>query len=110
MPDTTLPDGTLKKLASQARLKPVSDIKQEIPDWDWGDEYALSVLDRRLAPIDDAWVEESERKKANATKLPQLSHDRQWWIDRQQVFLRIGQRSPKGVTLWYSIVTLQSGH
>jgi hypothetical protein len=92
MPDTTLPNRTLEKLASQARLKPFSDIKQEIPDWGWADEYAQSVLDR-LAPIDDAWVEESERKKAenrakrtristekkaNATTLPLLLHDRQW--------------------------------
>jgi hypothetical protein len=58
-PKVVFPDKILKKIASQARLKTLSDIKKEIPDWDWADEYGQPMLDL-LASIDNSWTEESE--------------------------------------------------
>ncbi|KAI0302709.1 P-loop containing nucleoside triphosphate hydrolase protein [Russula brevipes] len=58
-PKVVFPDKVIKKIASQARLKTLSDIKKEIPDWDWADDYGQSMLDL-LASIDNSWTEESE--------------------------------------------------
>jgi hypothetical protein len=58
-----LPDTVLTKLASRARIKTVADIKNEVPEWLWADEYGDAIL-QLLEPIDLAWHEESERTKA----------------------------------------------
>jgi hypothetical protein len=72
-PETILSDAILTKLAKRARLQTVADIKKEIPEWIWADEYAEAILGL-LGPIDREWHEEKERlkrdekaKKAKAT-------------------------------------------
>ena len=61
-PEVLLPDAVLKKLASRARIKTVLDIKDEVPEWLWVDEYGDLVL-KLLEPIDSEWYEENEKKK-----------------------------------------------
>ena len=61
-PEILLPDTVLTKLASRARIRTVSDIKNEVPEWLWADEYGETVL-KLLEPIDSAWQDENERKK-----------------------------------------------
>jgi hypothetical protein len=61
-PEVLLPDTVLTKLASRARIKTISDIKNEVPEWPWADEYGDIVL-KLLEAIDSAWHEENERKK-----------------------------------------------
>jgi hypothetical protein len=76
MPDVVLPQKLLTKIASQGRLKTVSDIKEHIPDWVWADKYGQSVLDL-LAPIDTTWIEESVQKKAeNKAKRARISAEK----------------------------------
>ena len=58
-----MPDTVLTRLATRARLKSVEDIKEDMSDWLWADEYAEEVL-QILTPIDRAWHEENERQKA----------------------------------------------
>jgi hypothetical protein len=68
-----MPDTVLTKLATRARLKTLSDIKNEIPEWQWADEYGEEVL-TLLAPIDVAWHEENEQMKAeNKAKRARVS-------------------------------------
>ena len=61
-PETIMSDAILTKLAKRARLQTVADIKKEIPDWIWADEYAEAILGL-LEPIDREWHEEKERLK-----------------------------------------------
>lgn len=44
------------------------DIKNEIPEWLWADEYGDTLVLRLLEPIDMAWHEENERKKEKKKK------------------------------------------
>ena len=83
-PEVLLPDAVLKKLASRARIKTVSDIKDEVPEWLWVDEYGDLVL-KLLEPIDSEWYEENEKKKEDkkakkakitADKKVKREHDR----------------------------------
>jgi hypothetical protein len=74
-PSALLPDAVLTKLATQARLKTLADIQERIPEWGWADEYGEEIL-KLLEPIDNAWHEENERKKAeNKVKRAQLSEE-----------------------------------
>lgn len=61
-PEVLLPDAVLKKLASRARIRTVSDIKDEVPEWLWVDEYGDVVL-KLLEPIDSEWYKENEKQK-----------------------------------------------
>jgi ribosomal protein L27 len=75
-PEILLPDTVLTKLASRARIKSVSDIKKEVPEWLWADEYGATIL-RLLEPIDSAWHDENERKKEeNKAKRAKASADK----------------------------------
>lgn len=75
-PEVLLPDTVLTKLASRARIKTISDIKNEVPEWLWVDEYGEAVL-KLLEPIDAAWHEENERKKTeNKAKRAKVSADK----------------------------------
>ena len=75
-PDVLLLDTVLTKLASRARIKTVSDIKNEVPEWLWADDYGDVVL-KLLEPIDSAWHEENERKKMeNKAKRAKISADK----------------------------------
>jgi hypothetical protein len=68
-----MPDPLLTKLATCAHLKTLSDIKNEIPEWQWADEYGEEVL-TLLAPIDVAWHEENKQMKAeNKAKRARVS-------------------------------------
>jgi superfamily II DNA/RNA helicase len=62
-PESIIPDAVLTKIASRARLKTFADIKEELLDWIWVDEYGNEAL-QVLVPIDAAWNEENEREKA----------------------------------------------
>jgi hypothetical protein len=75
-PEILLPDTVLTKLASRAKIKTVSDIQREIPEWLWTDEYGDIIL-RLLEPIDLAWHEETERKKEeNKAKRAKVTADK----------------------------------
>ena len=75
-PEVLLPDTVLTKLASRAKIKTVLDIRNEIPEWLWADEYGDIVL-RLLEPIDMAWHEETERKKEeNKAKRAKVTADK----------------------------------
>jgi hypothetical protein len=75
-PEVLLPDTVLTKLASRAKIKTVSDIKNEIPEWLWEDEYG-DILLKLLEPIDLAWHEEAERKREeNKVKRAKVSADK----------------------------------
>ena len=60
----------------EVQLKTVSDIKAEIPEWDWADDYAQLVLDL-LALIDTTWTEELEwRKVENRVKQARITAEK----------------------------------
>jgi hypothetical protein len=83
-PEVLLPDTVLTKLASRARIKTVSDIKNEVPEWLWADEHGDAIL-KLLEPIDLAWHEEGERKKVEKkAKRAKISAERKvkWEEDR----------------------------
>ena len=62
-PNVLLPDTILTKIATHARIQMLNNIKKEIPEWIWADEYGETIL-KLLEPIDRSWHEENERKKA----------------------------------------------
>ena len=62
MPEAILPDKVLSKLATQARLKTLDLIKEEIPGWILAKRYGEDVL-KILEPIDKGWAEETEQRK-----------------------------------------------
>jgi hypothetical protein len=62
-PNVLLPETVLTKLASRTRIQTLDDIKEEIPDWIWADEYGNAIL-KLLKPIDRLWHEDHERQKA----------------------------------------------
>ena len=75
-PEVLLPDTVLTKLASRARIKTISDIKNKVPEWLWVDEYGKAVL-KLLEPINAAWHEENKHKKAeNKVKCAKVSADK----------------------------------
>jgi hypothetical protein len=39
-----LPDKVLMKLATQAWIMTILELKEEVPEWVWVDEYSESVL------------------------------------------------------------------
>ena len=61
-PNFLLPDTILTKIATRARIQMLCELKEELPEWIWADEYGKSVL-KLLEPIDRLWHEENEQKK-----------------------------------------------
>lgn len=62
-PDILLPDPILTKIATRAQIQTLCDIKAEILEWIWADEYGEAIL-KVLEPIDQLWHEENEQKKS----------------------------------------------
>lgn len=62
MPEAILPDKILSKLATQARLKTLDLIMEEVPGWILANRYGEDVL-KVLEPIDRGWIEEAEQKR-----------------------------------------------
>jgi len=58
-------------LASRARLKTVSDIKEEIPEWLWADKHSGDIL-KALEPIDLAWEEDNARRQKTKPSMQKL--------------------------------------
>lgn len=68
-----LPDTILTKLITRAQIQTLIDVKEEIPEWIWIDEYGEAVL-KLLEPIDRSWHEENEQTKAaNKAKCAKVS-------------------------------------
>ena len=64
-PTTLLPDSVLTKLAKCARIKMVADMKIELPEWPFVDNHGNEII-KLLEPIDSAWHDKKEQKKAKA--------------------------------------------
>ena len=84
-PDVLLPDPILTKIATRARIQTISDIKNEMPEWIWVDEYGEAVL-KLLEPIDQSWREEIEQKKAeNKAKRAKTSAEKKAIRDEERL-------------------------
>lgn len=62
MPEAILPNKILSKLATQAQLKTLNLIMEELPGWILAKRYGEDVL-KVLEPIDKGWIEEAEQRK-----------------------------------------------
>ena len=62
MPEAILPDKILLKLVTQARLKTVDLILEEVSGWILAKQYEEDVL-KVLEPIDKGWIEKAEQRK-----------------------------------------------
>ena len=62
LPEAILPDKILSKLVTQAQIKTLDLIKEEIPGWILAKQYGEDVL-KVLEPIDNGWIEETEQRK-----------------------------------------------
>jgi hypothetical protein len=56
-PNVLLPDAIVTKLATRSHISSVEDIKKEVPDWVFVDDYGSVVLDL-IRKADDIWKEE----------------------------------------------------
>ncbi len=56
--EVLLPDKVLDILAKAAHIKTVDNIRRDLPEWEWVNDYGAEVLDR-LRPIDNQWKAES---------------------------------------------------
>lgn len=83
-PDVLMPDKVLRKLALHTRIRTLEDIKTEIPDWDFCEEYGADVLDA-LQVEDRTWSQENNqsiqdratlRAAESATKRLQREEDK----------------------------------
>ncbi len=73
--EVLLPDKILEILAKAAHIKCVDDIRRDIPEWEWVDDYGVEVLDR-LRPIDNQWKAEStQAAEANKAKRRRTSEE-----------------------------------
>ena len=105
-PEVLLPDAILKKLASRARIKTISDIKDEVPEWLWVDEYGDAVL-KLLEPIDSEWYEENEKKKeAKKAKKAKTTADNK--VKREEDRLVKSQQATLGRTQRRASLTTQT--
>ena len=60
-PTVLLPDAIVTKLATRSHILTVEDIKREVPDWDFVNEYGTIILDL-IQKTDDLWKEDHESK------------------------------------------------
>lgn len=64
-PNVLLPDSIITKLATRSHISTIEDIKREIPEWDFADDYGSVILDI-IHKTDDLWKEDHACKlKAN---------------------------------------------
>ena len=64
-PNVLLPDAIITKLATRSHILTTEDIKREIPDWDFVNDYGSIILDI-IQKTDDLWKEDHASKlKAN---------------------------------------------
>jgi hypothetical protein len=56
-PDVLLPDTIVTKLAMRSHISTIEEIKKEIPDWDFVDDYGSIVLDL-IQKTDEIWKED----------------------------------------------------
>jgi len=84
-PNVLFSDTILTKIANRARIQTLDDIKKEIPEWIWADEYGDAVL-KLLEPIDTSWREENDRKKAeNKAKRAKVSAEKKAIRDEERL-------------------------
>lgn len=55
-PNTLLPDAVVTKLAARAHISTLDDIKNDIPEWDFVDNYGSTLLEL-IQKTDDIWKE-----------------------------------------------------
>ena len=55
-PNTLLPDAVVTKLAARAHISTLDDIKNDIPEWDFVDDYGSTLLEL-IQKTDDIWKE-----------------------------------------------------
>jgi hypothetical protein len=60
-PAVLLPDAILTKLATRSHISTIEDIKREIPEWDFVDDYGCAILEL-VQKTDEIWKEDHERK------------------------------------------------
>jgi hypothetical protein len=60
-PNVLISDAIINKLATRSHISTVEDIKQEILDWDFADDYGSVVLEL-IRKSDEDWKEDHARK------------------------------------------------
>lgn len=60
-PSTLIPDAIVTKLATHSHIPTVEDIKNEIPNWDFADNYGSTIL-KLIQKTDNFWKEDHPQK------------------------------------------------
>jgi len=60
-PNALLPEEVITKLASSLSLSSLEDVKREVPDWDFAEDYGAVVIDA-INKADELWKQNHEQE------------------------------------------------
>lgn len=99
-PSTLIPDAIVTKLATRSHILTVEDIKNEIPDWDFADDYGSTIL-KLIQKTDDCWKEDhahkiqtkKELRKRRSSENKEHREEERRTKKRMETALRRGERT-----------------